>query len=403
MLRQGSDTTSPGADRGPCAGERADVEAIPVLRPQLPTADRLLPYLRRIDTTRTYTNWGPLTGELERRLAQQFGVLPGSVISAASGTTALIGAILASAGRATVDRPIALIPALTFVATASAAEQCGYRPHLIDVDMKTWLIDPAAVASRSDLDRVGVVIAVAAFGRPWPQQMWTDFRERTGIPVVIDAAAGFEALLAEPDQLAGRIPISMSFHATKAFATGEGGCVITTDLDLAARVTEALNFGFFDSRDSRVSSTNGKMSEYHAAVGLAELDGWTAKRAALLAVAARYRNRFTGAGLGDRVVTAPQIASCYGLFRCEDDDEMRRVQEFLTRAGIESRTWYGRGLHGQPYFLGSAHDTLPNTDSLARLLGLPIATDLPDRAVSQVVDTIQDAVRVTGTCLVLPS
>jgi hypothetical protein len=52
-------------------------ETIPVLRPLLPQADRLLPYLRRIDASRIYTNWGPLASELECRLSGQFGLTDG--------------------------------------------------------------------------------------------------------------------------------------------------------------------------------------------------------------------------------------------------------------------------------------------------------------------------------------
>ena len=51
--------------------------AIPVLRPQLPSAERLLPYLRRIDDARIYSNWGPLSVELEGRLAERLGVPAG--------------------------------------------------------------------------------------------------------------------------------------------------------------------------------------------------------------------------------------------------------------------------------------------------------------------------------------
>ena len=115
------------------------------------------------------------------------------------------------------------------------------------------------------------------------------FPEQTGIPVVIDAAASFEAISDEPSRLLSELPVALSFHATKAFATGEGGCVITTDAELATSVTRSLNFGFYEDRESRSASTNGKMSEYHAAVGLAELDAWPAKHHAFLRMAETYK------------------------------------------------------------------------------------------------------------------
>jgi dTDP-4-amino-4,6-dideoxygalactose transaminase len=366
-------------------------ETIPVLRPLLPQADRLLPYLRRIDASRIYTNWGPLASELEGRLSGQFGLTDGGVVSASSGTSALIGAILASAGRATSDRPFAIVPAFTFVATAVAVEQCGYRPYLVDVDADTWTLSPDRVGDHPILDRTGLVVAVAAFGRPVPQRSWLVFRQRTGIPVVIDGAASFEGASADPRPYVGRIPVTLSFHATKAFATGEGGCVVTTDSQLSALVTEALNFGFYASRESRSPSTNGKMSEYHAAVGLAELDNWAEKRSLFRGTADRYRSRLAASGLNDRFVGAPDVAGCYALFRCGDEGEASRVQEALTRSNIECRQWYGRGVLTQPHFQHLSHDSLEITDHLAPLLiGLPVAADLSDEEIDRVASALEE-------------
>jgi dTDP-4-amino-4,6-dideoxygalactose transaminase len=365
------------------------LERVPVLRPLLPDADRLLSYLRRIDAARTYTNWGPLASQLETGLADHFGLPGASVTSACSGTAALVAAILAAAGKATASRPVALMPAFTFVATALAAEQCGFRPHLVDVDADSWLLSTGAVDSRVQLADVGVVIPVAAFGRAVPQAPWQDFHRRTGIAVVIDGGASFEAVSADPARCLGEIPVSLSFHATKSFSTAEGGCVVTTDAPLSVRVGTALNFGFFESRTCVTASTNGKMSEYHAAVGLAELDGWQGKRVALRGVADAYRRRLSAVGLGDRLWAAPDVAGCYALFRCRDQAEAESVVSSLARASIESRFWYGHGLHRQPYYADVSRDDLPVTDRLAPLvIALPVAPDLSPGLVDRVVHAV---------------
>lgn len=370
------------------------VEVIPALRPQLPPADRLLPYLRRIDEARIYTNWGPLAGELEGRLGTHFGLGRESVISASSGTAALVGAILAAAGRGGPERPIALLPAFTFVATASAVEQCGYRPYLMDMDEESWLLDPGALTDHPILSRTGLVVPVVTFGRPVAQAPWHTFSSRTGVPVVIDGAASFEGLSADPQKFIGSVPVSLSFHATKTFATGEGGCVVTSDARLSTMVTRSLNFGFFENRDSVAASTNGKMSEYHAAVGLAELDGWTAKDLSFRTVATLYRERLDQTNLADRLVTTPVIAGCYVLFRCIDEREARRVQESLTVVGADFRLWYGCGLIGHSHFRDVPHDPLFVTERLAPLLiGLPVATDLSRAAVERIVVGLENGVR----------
>jgi dTDP-4-amino-4,6-dideoxygalactose transaminase len=278
------------------------------------------------------------------------------------------------------------LPAFTFVATAVAVENCGYRPYLADIDAESWMLDPMLLAHHSERDRIGLVVPVATFGRPVPQRPWQTFCQQTGIPVVIDGAASFEAAVAGPDQFFGPIPVTLSFHATKSFATGEGGGIATTDLDLARRAIQALNFGFRGARDSRSSGINGKMSEYHAAVGLAELDGWPAKRAALRAVADSYRRFSDQVGLVDRLVAAPDIGSCYVLFRSSGMQEKVRITESLNREGVDFRLWYGDGVHRQTYFAEFPRESLDVTERLAlHLLGLPVAPDLSDATIARVV------------------
>jgi len=366
---------------------------IPVLRPMLPTADRLLPYLKRIDATRTYTNWGPLVSELERRLADHFALPEPTVVTASSGTAALIGAILATAGRARPGRSLALVPGFTFVATAIAVQACGYEPYLVDVGADSWALDPIAVRDHPMLARAGVVVPVAAFGRPIEQEPWLELQRRTGVPIAVDGAGSFEALSGDPRRFIGAIPVALSFHATKTFATGEGGGVTTTDAPLARLVAKALNFGFEDSRDSRSASINGKMSEYHAAVGLAELDDWPAKRAALHHIAQLYRHQMTAAGLGARCIVAPSVASCYVLFRCREIREADAVKKSLTLHNIEFRLWYSGGIHSHRQFRDVAGAPLPVTDALSPLIiGLPVAPDMSDALVARVVRAVSHGV-----------
>jgi dTDP-4-amino-4,6-dideoxygalactose transaminase len=365
---------------------------VPVLRPQLPSSERLLPYLRRIDESRIYSNWGPLVGELESRLSQGWGLSAEATTSASSGTAALVGAILASAGRAATRSPFALLPALTFSATAVAVELCGYQPYLADVDRQTWMLDPEALTAHPALDRIGVVVPVAPFGRSVPQAPWLEFRERTGVPVVIDGSASFDRILEAPDAFLNEVPVVISFHATKSFAAGEGGCVVSTDTGLVALVAQALNYGFRVRRESEVPSLNGKMSEYHAAVGLAELDGWAAKIHALQDAAARYRARFEAVGVSGRLVTTPNVSACYVLVDCGNRGAAERVEEGLRRSGIDYRFWYGEGLHRQMQFAQAPSDDLSITDDLApRLIGLPLAPDLGEQVVARVVEALGTA------------
>ena len=287
---------------------------------------------------------------------------------------------------------MAVIPGFTFVATAIAVECCGFSPYLVDVRADDWQIDPDALAATLPR-RVGLVVPVASFGRPVAQKEWLRFQRRTGVKVVVDGAASFEAVSTDSKRYLGQIPVALSFHATKSFATAEGGCVVTTDRALSRRTTQALNFGFYGSRRSELASVNGKMSEYHAAVGLAEMDGWRRKRQFLAAVAERYGRRLQAAGLADRLIVTPTVASCYVLFRCADRAEALRVGRSLARSNVEFRFWYGRGLLEHPYFSRTRHDRLETTEALAStIIGLPAAIDLSRAAIERVVLAIGRAI-----------
>lgn len=369
-------------------------DRITAYRPQLPGAQSLVPYLRRIDSTRIYSNHGPLVAELEQRLGERLGLGPQQLVCAASGTAALVAGILATAGRATAERPYALCPAYTFVGTASALQQCGYTPWLVDVDPETWQMDPAAMLAHPTLPRVGVVVPVAAYGRAVPIAGWERFRQVSGVAVVIDAAASFEALLQNPLGTIGSLPVALSFHATKAFATGEGGALVTRDDALSRAAFRSLNFGFLMERVSRAHSINGKMSEHHAAIGLASLDQWPRHQQALCSVAGAYRAAFASRGLAHLLVCHPDVASNYVLLRLPEGPAAREVVPALEAHRIESRLWYGPGLHGQPVFAELPRDVLSVTDRLAEcLLGLPVAPDLDAVVVERIADVVRGAVR----------
>jgi dTDP-4-amino-4,6-dideoxygalactose transaminase len=384
----------------PCPGLAGDPTAagkervnVPVCRPKLPTFDQLEPYVRRIDANRIYTNHGPLVLELEGRLSCHFNASPSGLLCANTGTAALFGAIIAAAGRAQTRRPWAIVPGLTFAATAAAVEQAGYLPYIVDVDPATWMMDPEIIANHPMLERVGLVVPVAPFGRPVPVEPWVAFREKCNVPVVIDGAASFQNIAEAPGTYLGDIPVCISLHATKSFSTGEGGCVVTTDVEQAGRAAQALNFGFRNSRDSASPSTNGKMSEYHAAVGLAEFDAWPEKRAQFCRVAESYRHILANSGLADRYTAAPDIGFNYALFSCKRPDELTAVHNCLDRRGVDFRHWYGAGLHSQSHYAACPRDRLDVTEQLAtELLGIPMASDLSLSSVTLVVESLLEGV-----------
>jgi dTDP-4-amino-4,6-dideoxygalactose transaminase len=94
--------------------------------------------------------------------------------------------------------------------------------------------------------------------------------------------------------------------------------------------------------------------------------------------------------LSDRLVAAPEIASCYVLFRSAGSREAARVKDALTAGNVGFRSWYGAGIHGQPHFRDVSRDALSVTDRVAPLvIGLPVAPDLAASDVARVVAAIE--------------
>ena len=366
---------------------------IPVLRPLLPEASKLLPYLQRMDSSRIYANWGPLVMELSERLCQAFAVPEGSVVCANSGMSALMGAILATAGPAAPARKLAAMPDFTFTATALAVQLCGYEPLLTSSSNDSWTLGAKELLARPEVvAKLGLVVPVAPFGRLEGLEQWQHFHEVTGVPVVVDAAACFEALHSRQVS-AGRLPLILSFHATKAFGTGEGGCVVTTDTVLASRIAQCLNFGFSGSRNSALCSLNGKMSEYPAAVGLAELDQWSEKQGKFLEVSRAYGESFARQGIIQRLWHAPEISSSYVILDCGNSATCDVLIDSLASRQIETRRWYGTGLSAHDAFRDCPRLDLHGQHSLdhGALLGLPTAVDLSVEQIERIAEVVRES------------
>ncbi len=363
---------------------------LPVCHPQLPPAEAIAAYIRQMDDRRQYTNRGPLVTALEGRLARLFDRPGHAVRLASTGTSALEVAILATTGLAGPDRPLALLPSFTFAATALAVERCGYRPWFVAVDPETWALDPIALARHPMIGEAGLIVPVAAYGRLPDMAGYEALMAATGVQVILDAAAAFEALLDRPGEISATVPTMVSLHATKTFSTGEGGAVLWDDAAGQERVVQVANFGFWRSRECKVAGTNAKLSEYHAAVGLAMLDGWDDRRRAYATATRSWRDQAAGRRLGGQLHMPPDVSSAYVLLEVPDGAAFARTEAALHAAFIETRAWYQSGLHAQPHFAGAGRDPLPVTEDLsARLIGLPAAHDIAPRDIAKVLGALE--------------
>ncbi len=362
--------------------------AVPLSRPLLPTTDKIRPYLERIDANRWYTNYGELVRTLEHRLADHFGVRHDGVAVLCNGTLALT---LALGAHKPAKASLCLMPSWTFAATPQAALAMGLTPYFADVDAQSWALTPdiAEDAVRNAPGPVGSCIVVSPFGQPVNLDAWDGFTRRTGVPVVCDAAAAFVA------QKAGAVPVTISLHATKTFGVGEGGLVLSQDTRFMTDVRHGANFGLpgDGSRQALVPGTNGKMSEFQAAVGHAALDAWpqTARR---FMATARAVVQSWGALPGIRF-QAGFGSTWFGSTACVafTTAESAAVTEVLQKAGIATRRWW-EGCHRHPAFADMPRMNLPVTARLERhVLGLPFFIDMDAAQIAKVRDALAAALK----------
>lgn len=361
------------------------MERIPLLIPDMPRSDDVIDLLREIDDHRWYTNFGPLAKRFEAQLAgrfQQSG--PMRVASVCNCTLAL--ELLIAACRLPAGSTI-LVPALTFVATGTAIRRAGHRLLVTDVDPQRWTLTPEIARAALRVHRVDCVIPVTALGCPVDAQRWDEFSEQTGIPVIVDAAGAFG------NQAAGRrIAVAFSLHATKTMGIGEGGFAVSGDGDWIERVRHLSNFGI-DPSDFRVHEpgTNAKLSEYHAAVGLAALARWPERAALRRTLANEYRERLEALCGGIEFQQRPRegayAAFCVLLPPAADP---ALAGSRLAAAGIETRRWYYPPLNRHPAFAdaGIAGNLDATTRISSRLLGLPFHLDLNSASIDTVAQRL---------------
>jgi dTDP-4-amino-4,6-dideoxygalactose transaminase len=218
-------------------------------------------------------------------------------------------------------------------------------------------------------------VTAALHGHVHDASAWDAFSAETGIAVLVDAAGavGYQKVGLTTSAV-------FSLHATKPLAVGEGGFFATAAEEGARRVRTASNFGFEDGEVIH-PGTNAKLSEYHAAVGLAALKAWPARAARRLAIYQAYAAALDRPDLRSAVTLATRSSASPNLCVRMHRGNVDRTVSRLAESGIETRRWYWPPLHRHPGFADLPRvGSLEVTETLAdQLLGLPFHLELkPD-------------------------
>ena len=350
---------------------------------------------RRLDTVLEHCQFilGPEVRELEAELAKFCGAK--HCVSVSSGTDALQIAMMAE----DIGRGDAVfLPAFTYTATAEVPLVLGATPVFVDVDPRTFQIDPAHLLQRIEKVRAEgklkprAIVGVDLFGQPadWPALV--DIARRYDLFLLDDLAQSFGGSLHGKMLGTQADATATSFFPSKPLgAYGDGGALFTESDDRADLYRSLRTHGEGKTRYEVLrTGMNGRLDSMQAAVLLAKLAVFPEELLARERIARVYDQR-----LGNAVVTPKRVdnsTSAWAIYAILLPDEAARdrTQAALKADGVPTAIYYPRPLHRQPAYSGQ-HDgsALPVSEDLAgRILALPIHPDLTDQDVDRVCEAV---------------
>ncbi len=342
---------------------------------------------------------GPEVAELESELERFAGI--SHAVGVANGTDALS---MALRSERIGPGDAVFVPAFSFVATAGAVALNGAAPVFVDIDSKTLVMDPAALAdSIQKVRRTGdlvprAVMPVDLFGLPADYERLVPLAAEEDLFLLVDAAQSFGACW--QGRRAGSLgdaSITSFFPSKPLGAWGDGGAMFTDDSERAARWRAVCAHGTGeDPYNAERVGTNSRLDTLQAAVLLAKLPHFPDEVERRNRIAEAYSAAFEGLA---EIPTVPEgcisVWAQYSLL-VPNRDALRAA---LAERGVPTRIYYPRTLPQQAAFRRYAELGLPCSvaeDTAGRILSLPLHSDLDDGAVDTVIDATGEVLRKHG-------
>jgi dTDP-4-amino-4,6-dideoxy-D-glucose transaminase len=363
-----------------------------IVRPVLPDLSTFEADFRSALKSGQVTNNSRFVVEFEQRMAAYLGVP--HALAFCNGEAALT--IMLNVDE--LDGEI-IVPSYTFSGTVHAAIWNNLTPVFADIDRRTFTLDPASVEARLG-PRTAAILAAPVYGNACDNDALEAIAKRRGIPLYYDSASGFGCTW-RGRRLGGfgRAEI-FSFHATKVFATMEGGALTTTDPVLAEKARQLRSFGQAGLVDCATAGINGKMMEVAALVGMRSLDTFDDVIAHRLAIAGEYVTRLSAIpGLTVQHVPAGNLSTRLYMAIVVDRDAFGlsadELVEALRSENIVGRRFLDPPVHRMSYYRKRFGDvSLPVTEHVAaNAVALPLYSDM----------TLDEVARITGAVRELQS
>lgn len=377
--RKGQATASAGLET------RGADHPIYVTRTFLPPREEYDHWLDQVYNSHQLTNNGPIHKLLEETLRDRFQVPHLRLM--ANGTLALQLAIRALE----VTGEVITTP-FSYVATTSAILWEGCKPVFVDIDPKTCCIDPNLIEA-AITPRTSAILATHVYGIPCDVEAIDAIAKKHGLKVIYDAAHAFDVQYKGKSILQWGDASTLSFHATKLFHTVEGGAVVVHDAETDHRVRLLRSFGHIGDEHFALGM-NAKMSELHAAMGMAVLPHvphHIARRAELV----HTYDELLGTQVG-RPRPNAVVAYNYAYYPIvlRSPEEREAVLHTLAEAGIHGRRYFFPSLDRLPYI--QAVPCPVSNDMSMRTLCLPLYPELGKAQIEQIAHIVRTAMGEPG-------
>ncbi|SFP63992.1 UDP-2-acetamido-2-deoxy-ribo-hexuluronate aminotransferase [Variovorax sp. PDC80] len=328
---------------------------------------------------------GPEVAELEEKLAAYTGAR--HCITVANGTDALQIAQMAL-GIGPGDEVIT--PGFTYIATAETVALLGAKPVYVDIDRRTYNLDPALLEAAITA-RTKAIVPVSLYGQCADFDAINAIAAKNGIPVIEDAAQSFGATYR------GRKSCNLSTIACASFfpskplgCYGDGGAIFTSDDELARVMRQIARHGQ-DRRYHHVRvGVNSRLDTLQAAVLLAKMEIFDDEIAARQRVATEYGKLLKEI---DIAVTAPYVDSenrsawAQYTVRVADRDAL---QERMKKAGIPTTVHYPIPLNKQPAVADLKVKLLIGDEVASQVLSLPMHPYVDDEALGAILQALKN-------------
>lgn len=350
-----------------------------VTQPTLAPLEEVNDLMKSIWETGIMTHNGPLVQRFEKEVSEKFGVP--HMVSCTNGTIGLQMAIRALRLKGEI-----ITTPFTFIATINSILWEGCTPVFVDINPETLCIDPKKIEEKITYHTVGIM-PVHVFGNCCDIEAIDAISKKYGLKVIYDACHSVGVNYKGKSIFNyGDISVT-SFHATKMLNTAEGGGCFTLNKDLDEKLRRIRFFGFENHADIVEDGTNGKMTEVHAAVGLANLKYLDAALEDRKRKYAMYKDALSK----DTTLMFQKIneACNYSYFPVlfKDEETLLKVQEKLNNQHVFPRRYFYPSVNTFTRLV--PYVPMPVSEDVAkRILCLPLYYTLSEEDIHHIVDII---------------